>query len=66
MINIEAILQYLAQIDPSPFFVLSLIPYLIFLNFAKKSTAIPKVSLWGFRLTLLFVVMTIVFAMRDY
>ena len=62
MNHIDAILQYLAQIDPSPFFVLSLIPYLIFLNYAQKSTAIPKSSLWGFRLTLLFVVMTIIFA----
>ena len=62
MIDIETILNYLAQIDPSPFFVLSLIPYLIFLNFAQKSAAIPKISLLGFRLTLLFVVMTIIFA----
>ena len=62
MINVDTILQSLAQIDPSPFFVLSLIPYLIFLNFAQKSTAIPRIALWGFRLTLLFVAMTIIFA----
>ncbi len=58
----EELLQYIAGIDPSPFFVLSLIPYLFFLYWAQKSNAIPKISLWGFRLTLLFVLMTIIFA----
>ena len=62
MINANFILQYLAGIDPSPFFVLSLIPYLFFLYWIQKSQAIPQISLWGFRLTLLFVGMTIVFA----
>jgi len=62
MISPDAILQFFADIDPSPFFVLSLIPYLFFLNFAQKSSEIPKISLWGFRLTLLFVLMTIIFA----
>ena len=62
MINADSLLQLLARIDPSPFFVLSLIPYLAFLYFAQKSNEIPRISLWGFRLTLLFVLMTIVFA----
>ena len=62
MMNSNEILQYLGGIDPSPFFVLSLIPYLLFLYWAKKSDAIPKVALLGFRLTLLFVLMTIIFA----
>ena len=52
----------LNQIDPSPFFVLSLIPYLFFLYWAQKSRSIPKLALWGFRLTLLFVLMTIILA----
>ncbi len=52
----------LAEIDPSPFFVLSLFPYIAFLYWAQKSKAIPKISLWGFRLTLLFVFMTIALA----
>ena len=56
------IIQYLARIDPSPFFVLSLLPYLLFLYWAKKSDEIPKIALLGFRLTLLFVFMTIIFA----
>ena len=55
-------LDSIAKIDPSPFFVLSLIPYLIFLKYAKKSVSIPKLSLLGFSLTLLFVFMTIIMA----
>ncbi len=62
MSNINYVLQYLGGIDPSPFFVLSLFPYLFFLYWAKKSNAIPPISLLGFRLTLLFVLMTIIFA----
>ena len=55
-------LESMAQIDPSPFFILSLIPYLVFLHYAGKTKAIPKISLLGFKLTLLFVFMTILFA----
>ena len=55
-------LESMAQIDPSPFFVLSLIPYLFFLHYAGKTKSIPKISYIGFKLTLLFVFMTIIFA----
>ncbi len=55
-------LESIAQIDPSPFFIFSLIPYLFFLSYAGKTKAIPKVSFLGFKLTLLFVFMTIIFA----
>ena len=55
-------LESIAQVDPSPFFILSLIPYLVFLRYAGKTKSIPKISLLGFKLTLLFVFMTIVFA----
>ena len=55
-------LDSIARIDPSPFFVLSLIPYLFFLYYAGKTKNIPKISFIGFKLTLLFVFMTIVFA----
>ena len=55
-------LESMAQIDPSPFFILSLIPYLVFLHFAGKTKLIPKISFIGFKLTLLFVFMTIIFA----
>ena len=55
-------LESIARIDPSPFFILSLIPYLFFLRYAGKVKAIPKISFIGFKLTLLFVFMTIVLA----
>ena len=55
-------LESIARIDPSPFFVLSLIPYLVFLLYAGKPKSIPKIPFIGFQLTLLFVFMTIVFA----
>ncbi len=58
----EDLITRLGQIDPSPFFVLSLFPYLVFLFWAQKSNSIPRIALWGFRLTLLFVLMTIIFA----
>ena len=58
----QSILNALGGIDPAPFFILSLVPYLFFLYWAQKSSSIPRVALWGFRLTLLFVGMTIVFA----
>ena len=52
-------LQPISRLDPSPIFVISLFPYLIFIYWAQKSLSIPKTALWGFRLTLLFVAMTI-------
>tara|TARA_Y100001968_G_scaffold332230_1_gene389579 strand:+ start:4265 stop:4603 length:339 start_codon:yes stop_codon:yes gene_type:complete len=57
-----SLLSDLSQIDPGPFFVLSLFPYLAFLYWAQKSSFIPKISLLGFRLTVLFVLMTIILA----
>ncbi len=55
-------LQTIARINPGPFFILSLLPYLVFLYYASKSTIIPKISILGFKLTLLFVFMTIFLA----
>ena len=54
--------ESISHIDPSPFFILSLIPYVVFLHYAGKTKAIPKISFIGFKLTLLFVFMTIFFA----
>ncbi len=56
------ILSAFVSMDPGPLYGLSLIPYLFFLWWAQQCKTIPKLALWGFRLTLLFVVMTIVFA----
>lgn len=56
------ILSAFVSMDPGPLYGLSLIPYLFFLWWAQQCKTIPKLALWGFRLTLLFVVMTIIFA----
>lgn len=53
------LLQRLAGIDPSPLFVLSLLPYLAFLWWAARLRAFPRLALRGFQLTLLFVAVTI-------
>ena len=55
-------LAALAGFDPSPLFVLSLVPYLAFLWWASKVRAFPRLALLGFQLTLLFVAVTIVAA----
>ncbi len=51
--------QGLGTIDPAPFFVLSLFPYLAFLWWARQVRAFPRLALRGFQLTLLFVAVTI-------
>jgi len=53
------LLEWLAGIDPSPLFVVSLIPYLAFLWWARQVKAFPRLALRGFELTLLFVAVTI-------
>ena len=51
--------QHLGGVDPAPFFVLSLLPYLAFLWWAPKVRAFPRLAIRGFQLTLLFVAVTI-------
>jgi Protein of unknown function (DUF3593) len=58
----DSVLQSLAGIDPTPLFVFSLFPYLLFLSLAGRVEAFPKLALRGFQLTLLFVAVTIVAA----
>tara|TARA_Y100001968_G_scaffold319832_1_gene351925 strand:- start:310 stop:636 length:327 start_codon:yes stop_codon:yes gene_type:complete len=60
--SISPLIEYLNNIDPSPFFVLSLFPYLLFLYWLGKVELIPKYAQWGFRLTLFFVFITIICA----
>lgn len=55
-----ALLERLAQLDPAPFFVLSLLPYLAFLWLAGQVEGFPRLALRGFQLTLVFVAVTIV------
>lgn len=59
MSGMGGVLSWLAQIDPSPLFVLSLLPYLAFLWWASQVEGFPKLALWGFQCTLLFVAVTI-------
>jgi heme A synthase len=50
-------------------FALSLFPYLAFLWFITKSGQMPKLALWGFYGTLVFVAVTIpvgIYALRVY
>ncbi|MFO8237983.1 MAG: DUF3593 domain-containing protein [Prochlorococcaceae cyanobacterium] len=53
------LLSWLGGIDPAPFFVLSLLPYLAFLWLAGKIEGFPLLARRGFQLTLLFVAVTI-------
>ena len=55
----SGLLGWLAGVDPSPLFVLSLLPYLAFLWWARQVKAFPRLALRGFELTLLFVAVTI-------
>ena len=48
--------------DPAPLFAASLIPYLLFLYWLRKSGDLPLIAERGFQLTLLFVAVTIVAA----
>jgi hypothetical protein len=57
-----SLLQRLAAFDPAPLFVISLIPYLAFLWWARQVRAFPRLALRGFELTLVFVGATIVAA----
>ena len=59
MSGMGGVLSWLAQIDPSPLFVLSLLPYLAFLWWARQVEGFPKLALRGFQCTLLFVAVTI-------
>ena len=54
-----ALLQGLAGIEPTPLFVLSLLPYLAFLWWASRIEGFPRLALRGFQFTLVFVAVTI-------
>jgi hypothetical protein len=56
---VQTLLDRLAAVDPGPLFVLSLLPYLAFLWWARQVQAFPRLALLGFQLTLLFVAITI-------
>jgi len=63
------LLQRLGSIDPTPLFVLSLLPYLAFLWWGGRVRAFPRLALRGFQFTLVFVAVTIaaaIVALRLY
>ena len=63
------LLERLAAVDPGPFFVASLLPYLAFLWWLRSIRGFPPLARRGFELTLLFVAVTIaaaVVAERRY
>ena len=57
-----SLLERLGSIDPTPLFVLSLLPYLAFLWWASRLSSFPRLALRGFQFTLVFVAVTIVAA----
>jgi heme A synthase len=56
------LLNSLGGFDPAPFFGISLLPYLAFLWWSWRSKRMPRLALWGFAMTLVFVAVTIVAA----
>tara|TARA_B100000900_G_scaffold339700_1_gene302273 strand:- start:269 stop:604 length:336 start_codon:yes stop_codon:yes gene_type:complete len=58
----KEILDYLSLIDNNYIFVISIIPYSIFLFYLYKNPNISKTIKIGFSLTLLFVLITIIFS----
>jgi uncharacterized membrane protein YhaH (DUF805 family) len=61
--DVTRLLNALAAIDPAPLFAVSLLPYLLFLWWSWRSGRMPRLAFWGFCLTLLFVLVTIVAAL---
>lgn len=59
----NSLLNWMGGIDPSPLFVISLLPYLAFLWWASKLEAFPRLALRGFQLLLVFVAVTIAAAL---
>ena len=58
----KEILDYLSLIDNNYIFVISIIPYSIFLFYLYKNQNLSKTIKIGFSLTLLFVLITIIFS----
>ena len=58
----EMIMNMLSNIDNTPIFAMSIIPYSIFLFYLYKNPDISKTIKIGFTLTILFVFITIIFS----
>ena len=59
---LKEILDILSEIDNSIIFIISIIPYSLFLFYLYKNPNISKTIKIGFSLTLLFVLITIIFS----
>ena len=59
---LKEILDKLSVIDNNSIFVISIIPYSIFLFYLYKNSSISKTIKIGFSFTLLFVLITIIFS----
>ena len=59
---LKEIFDKLSVIDNNYIFIISIIPYLIFLYYLYKNPNITKTIKIGFTLTLLFVLITIIFS----
>ena len=60
--NLKEIFEKLSIIDNNYIFIISIIPYSIFLFYLYKNSNINKTIKIGFSLTLLFVLVTIIFS----
>ena len=59
---LKALFDYLSVIDNNYIFIISIIPYSVFLYYLYKNSKISKTIKIGFSLTLLFVLITIIFS----
>ena len=59
---LKEIFEKLSVIDNNNIFIISIIPYTIFLIYLYKNPSISKTIKIGFSLTLLFVLITIIFS----
>ena len=59
---LKALFDYLTVIDNNYIFIISIIPYSVFLYYHYKNPKISKTIKIGFSLTLLFVLITIIFS----
>ena len=60
--NLKEIFDKLSVIDNNSIFIISIIPYSIFLFYIYKNPHVSKTIKIGFTLTLLFVIVTIIFS----
>ena len=63
---LKGLFDYLSEIDNNYIFIISIIPYSVFLYYLYKNPKISKTIKIGFSLTLLFVLITIIFSVISF